>query len=305
VGRAGILPVLLVAAIASAVVYRFRSNPTNGDALVGVLEDISSRGDGQPDARRIRILFRKTVDGWRAFPSNCPDQGCLQRIASAFPGRVRWTVAQNGRNVGTVEAQTPKSFDHYSEVGLQAIMPGQPVPAVGERSFDYARFDLDIAYEPLVTVSPDNVRDPDAWTGRSLSHDLASGLRREFRVKFPDVTNCIGPNDAVQRWQYSDEDIRIRDVYVSARRWTTATVFLEDRCDGGRPDPPFRNQLITVDPSGRMTFAGEELAFVDAGDYEADGQSEVLCIINGYNHGGYALFYDDFKRRAVFEFSYH
>jgi hypothetical protein len=44
---------------------------------------------------------------------------------------------------------------------------------------------------------------------------------------------------------------------------------------------------------------------VDAGDYGNDGRSELLFSIDRYNRGGYELFYDDFRKRAVFEFSYH
>jgi len=44
---------------------------------------------------------------------------------------------------------------------------------------------------------------------------------------------------------------------------------------------------------------------VDAGDYDGDGKSELVFAINDYNRGGYRLFYDDFRQRAVFEFSHH
>ena len=44
---------------------------------------------------------------------------------------------------------------------------------------------------------------------------------------------------------------------------------------------------------------------VDAGDYDNDGKSEFLFCIDQYNRGGYKLFYDDFKKRAVFQFNYH
>jgi len=43
---------------------------------------------------------------------------------------------------------------------------------------------------------------------------------------------------------------------------------------------------------------------VDAGDYDNGGKSEVLFAIDGYNMGGYRLFYDDFSRSAEFRFYY-
>jgi hypothetical protein len=44
---------------------------------------------------------------------------------------------------------------------------------------------------------------------------------------------------------------------------------------------------------------------VDAGDYDNDGKSELVFSIDRYNRGGYELFYDDFKKRTIFEFGYH
>jgi hypothetical protein len=44
---------------------------------------------------------------------------------------------------------------------------------------------------------------------------------------------------------------------------------------------------------------------VDAGDDDKDGKSELVFSISRYNSGGYVLFYDDFKKRAIFQFSNH
>ena len=36
-----------------------------------------------------------------------------------------------------------------------------------------------------------------------------------------------------------------------------------------------------------------------------DTPSELVFSIHGENRGGYELFYDDFKKHAKFEFTYH
>jgi hypothetical protein len=36
---------------------------------------------------------------------------------------------------------------------------------------------------------------------------------------------------------------------------------------------------------------------MDAGDYDSDGESELVFSIDDYNRGGYKLFYDHFKRK--------
>lgn len=49
-----------------------------------------------------------------------------------------------------------------------------------------------------------------------------------------------------------------------------------------------------------------ELAFPLAfGDLADDGHSEVLFFAKGYNRGGYALYYDELKKRVAFSWGYH
>jgi len=77
-----------------------------------------------------------------------------------------------------------------------------------------------------------------------------------------------------------------------------------DRCYGPADDA-FIEQWFAVGPEKQIIFLDQGMWLVDAGDYDNDGKSEVLFSIDGYNRGGYQLFYDDFKKHAVSEFSYH
>lgn len=47
------------------------------------------------------------------------------------------------------------------------------------------------------------------------------------------------------------------------------------------------------------------MMLVDAGDYDNDGESELLFAITDYNRGGYKLFYDKFTKSVEFKFNYH
>lgn len=47
------------------------------------------------------------------------------------------------------------------------------------------------------------------------------------------------------------------------------------------------------------------MSLVDAGDYDNDGKSQLAFSTDRYDRGGYELFYDDFRKYAVLEFSYH
>ena len=109
--------------------------------------------------------------------------------------------------------------------------------------------------------------DPDGWHAAALSSEEIKALRGTVRTKCPNVQNCIGADDRLQPWRYGAG--------------------------------------VGHKPNGSISFVGENFSFLDAGDYDADGRSELLFLISGYNRGGYALLFDDFKRSAIFEFSYH
>jgi hypothetical protein len=49
----------------------------------------------------------------------------------------------------------------------------------------------------------------------------------------------------------------------------------------------------------------QNLWLVDAGDYDNDGKSELIFSINRENEGGYEIWYDSFKKHAIFKFNYH
>lgn len=274
--------------------------------LLGVLEDVPGDYVGQPNVRKVRIVFRKNGSNWSAFRSDCPDEACLKTIASEFPSSVVWNIGFNGRVLGQITARTPSEFKFYSHVGLQDIASAGPIPTVGKKSADYSGFLGRAVERPLIANSQPSFRDPQAWKSARLSMALVGALRRQFRKKFPNVSNCVSPEQNIARpWLYQDRDIEITKAYSSKDNWSLAQLDLKDyRCDGP-PEAPFIGQWFVINPEGSISFLGQDMWLVDAGDYDNDGRSEVVFAISGYDIGGYVLYYDDFKKRAAFEFGYH
>lgn len=64
-------------------------------------------------------------------------------------------------------------------------------------------------------------------------------------------------------------------------------------------------QWFAVNPERQVSFLGAAMMLVDAGDYDNDGESELLFAITDYNRGGYKLFYDKFTKSVEFKFNYH
>jgi hypothetical protein len=284
--------------------------PPDKSIVLGVLEDIPGKYQGQSNSRHVRVVFEKNGENWQSFRSNCPDQACLKSLPSDYPSEVTWTIAFDGKNLGELTAHTPKAYDAYMDVGLQDIASAGPIPTVGQRATEYGGFLFAPAYRPLVANSQPYFMDPDAWKPAHLPADVVASLRQQFRKQFPKVTNCANPEENIARpWRYLDQDIEIHKTYSSNKKWILAPMSLRGyRCDGpqeGHLQDAFGGQWFVIDPEGHITFLGQNMWLVDAGDYDNDGKSEVVFAIDGYNKGGYELFYDNFKKHVEFEFSYH
>ena len=279
--------------------------------LLGILEDVPGKYQGMPNSRYVRVAFQKSGETWKAFPSGCSDgPTCLKHLPSLYPTEVSWTIAFDGKNVGHLTTHAPAEFDFYSDVGSETITSSGAIPTVGKRSQEYAGFLYGSVYRPLVAVSQPYFNDPDNWKPLKLRPDVQASLRRQFRNLFPNVENCASPEENIGRpWQYRDPDIFIDRAYSSHTGWRLASLRLGDyRCDGPSETPshdPFSSQWFVVDARGHIDFLAQGLRLVDAGDYDNDGNSELLFAIEGYDLGGYELFYDDFKMHSKFQFSYH
>jgi len=274
--------------------------------LVGVLEDNPGHFAGEPHHQAVRAAFYRKGEAWEAFPSNCSDQECLRTIAEKYPQQIRWTIAFDGRELGTVESRTPDAFDSYSSVGQQVVISTNAPPTVGQPSTEFGGFLDEAVYRPLVAVSQPNYRDPDGWKPANLSSTEAFGIRQQFRKRFPRVMNCAkGQSENAKPWPYEDVNISIHKAYASRRGWLIAEVFLSPYRSDRPPDDASTSQWFALSPQGDARFLDSGMWLVDAGDYDGDGKSELVFAINDYNRGGYRLFYDDFRQRAVFEFSHH
>jgi hypothetical protein len=272
---------------------------------LGILEDVPGAYAGAPNSRRVRVLFEKNGNEWRAFPSECSDETCLKTVSSKYPDEVTWTIAFDGRDIGRLMARTPKEFDSYSHLGLQEVISKGPVPTVGKRSAEYGGFGGAAVYRPLVAVSQPYFKDPESWKPSQLPAEVIRLVRQRFRKKFPTVSNCTSRADGAEKlWPYKDENIRILKTYSSNRHWSVAQVRLREyRCDGP-PDDPFLDYWFAISPANEITLLDNGMWLVDAGDYDNDGKSELVFSIDRYNRGGYELFYDDFEKHVSLEFGY-
>ena len=276
--------------------------------MIGALEDVPGEHEGEASSFHVRVLFHKAGERWISFLRACGDLDCLQRAPSLLPRKVRWTVGFDGRMLGTVEAATPDHYDYYAHEGMQDVVSGSPVPTVGARAREFGGFTEAPVYRPLVTVNAADVADPDRWKPASQDQVPLPQLRHLFRARYPKLCKADEKDESrMEPYPYGDAQVHSVKAYASARGWIIARLHLNDAVDCKDTEAGFAivDPWFVIDPAGSGRYLDDGIWLVDAGDYDQDGRSELVFAISRYNRGGYELFYDDFSRRAVFQFSYH
>jgi hypothetical protein len=285
------------------------SNLLSSKIVLGVMEDdreeLANWQEGPSKDRVIRPLFEKNGEDW-VLSTNHPD-------------KMKWTIAHNGKNAGKVES-LPRSTGqntsltrdlHTPEAGTeQKLVIGEPTEA-------FSGWQNTIQNRPLVVVSMENVRDPDKWQPFQPDEIQIEYFISAFRSEYPMVTNC--DEDAIpleEPWEYGDDDIKIGENSFRSKNGDMLVSIHLEGCKCGMSDDPFLPQLflfradklfnlMVLTSTRPHSIDSLSLFFIDSGDYDGDGESEVLFFVSGYNEDGYALFYDSFQKEVLYTWSYH
>ncbi|RYE04123.1 MAG: hypothetical protein EOP61_01810 [Sphingomonadales bacterium] len=294
-------------AILALTVFGFAAGPQAAlaqEAIIGILEEHPG-GDGAKPTAYVRAVFHKEGGAWTAYDPACAKGSC-------FPRETNWTIGFDGKSVGQVRAATPPTWPMMSDVGRQNLAAGARAPFVGQRADKFAGWAGGPVYRPLVGTSTGHVTDPEAWKAGAIPAAADQALRERMRAKFPTAERCASPEENVPKtWSYGDKDLVVDGGYVSASGWRVARVGLkpEDyRCDGPMEtsgESAFSILSVAIAPDGKMIDLGFDMRLLDAGDYDADGKSELVFFYSHYNADGYKLFSNGFAEQAAFGFSFH
>ena len=237
------------------------------------------------------------------------------------PKSVSWTISDNGQSLGKVTAETPGSFPFYARIGLQTLIKPQYVPAVGEPAEKYSGFMDTPVHRPLIATS--NHRVPRASHGKlsataSNDGDIYASWP-EFVRRIPLIDNCrvdasgepIPAEDRAPKREELEVPAKWADKHGNAifQVAVRQEVFID--CDGPSTHP---TQLwFHLDNQGHVSLLPGQLGADHNGlvlpivfaDLVGDGKDEAIFLMAGYDRGGYALFYDEFRKVAVVSWNYH
>ncbi len=274
---------------------------TSGNIYVGVLDDAREEmvnwKPGVAQERVVRPVFEKTTSGWKELDG------------SSLSSHMTWTVAFDGKNLGTVETQA--SSEGFTFV--QKILAAQSrIPSVGAPSDQFAGLlgggGQTKVRRPLIVVSKPYFHDPDGWKRAKLPDEVAVLVRKAFRRDYPHLDRCKDEEIAQRNWEFPDSALSFPIAYTSNKR----SFLVEASLDAGNcgyiseADEPESEPWFFVASDGRVRRIGSFLTLLDAGDYDNDGRSEVLFLLSqGENTDGFVLYDGTFEKPVTVSWHYH
>jgi len=263
-------------------------------------EEMVNWKPGVATQRIIRPAFEKTGSVWK------------QIEPSSFPSSMQWTIAFDGKDLGKVESGASADEGLHLTAFREILTPAAAVPSVGSPSDAFAGIlgaggDTKVR-RPLIAVSKPYFQDPDGWKRASLPADIATLVRSAFRREYPHVNRCKDEELVERDWKFPDSALTLTAAYASRKH----AYLVEADLDAGdcgwvnEPDDPTSGPWFFVSPDGTARRIGSFMTLLDAGDYDNDGQSELVFFLSqGDDLDGFVLFDASCRKSVSFTWSYH
>lgn len=270
--------------------------------LLGVLEEPQC---SKIKDVRARIMFSYDGTGWQ--PLSPQDLDVSKQIT-----KQEWTIGFDGKSRGELKLNdptppdSPKSSDWY--YGRDKLYsPSEKVASIANPKKTFGGWCEPPKTRPLVLVSKPNVSDPERWKPFPAGNEYKQKLYVPFKSTLGKVENCKDPyENKGESYLFRAEDLQIYKGYRSSSGSELISIGLDldkYQCDGPS-GPEWAAQWFFI-RNEKIDFIGNEMELVDAGDYDGDGNSEILFWSSGYNKDGYILYFDNLRQKVEFKWSYH
>ncbi len=252
---------LMFSTLGTSVAYAWTS-------WVGVLEDWPVTMDQKQDPNsavkyeaRVRPLFiRVDAQKWQAAPR--PGES---NPAAPLPKAFSWDVCFSGRGEGQLTAMLiadgmPTTTPPY------ILRAEDRAPWRTRRSPDYAGWLPTPVYKPILLMSSLNssCKDPEKWKQAGAE---------KAKIKIPAMIASLREKFAASEPGFSSYEFNDRDVKVF-RSWASPKQGLYVALKTKTKDSPVETFRLSND--GAVSYLGRDMMLVDAGDFDGDGQTELL-----------------------------
>lgn len=242
----------------------------------------------------IRVAFQCKNGIWQAMPNHIAGNQPAPIPAYDYPKEINWNLAFNSKSIGHFRSHSPLQWSNFSDIGLEEPETKSNIPSLklatkaGASNFHY--WTLELKNRPLVASSGHHLDDPDNWKPLvplpHPCHELISAYRKATKGNTS---------------HFSDKQILVRGCYKSRHNDELISLAV--------PSSEVKGDFDYVQwfhiQGNKANFLGSSLEFIDAGDYDNDGHSEIVFHKPAYNYDAYVLFYDNLQKQLEFGWSYH
>jgi len=266
------------------------------ELVVGVLEPVLC---DKPQPVAVRPLFWKAVSGWQVLDSPAA-------IKAHLAPELDWTVAFDGRSLGSLRSRAPRKTlgpdvftrDYRHQVDATAEAYLRP-----NRKGAFTTWCDAPELRPVVLVSKPNYQDPARWKPASVEPELLQRAITAFKEGTSREPLCSVEE---RRVEPSPANLVVDKSYRSSKQQVLLSLKLDQETTVCNSESSFPQGPRWFLISGKeVRYIGPDRFLVDAGDYDADGESELLFAYTGYNEDGYVLMYDNLRSEAKYSWSYH
>jgi len=271
---------------------------------IGWPENAYGKGDTAMQ-RVVRPLFYNKDGVWYSLQDVIGD-------SSIYPGGQLWHIAFDGKRIGELHSkQEPPRFPDASWTWPRDTYHStieKNLPVIGQPTEAFSGWTGGAAPRPLVVVSENNCLDPQRW--KPFEPDTAElpNLLRLYNsyLALMDDVDPVAYTDLQFAKSYksvnNDQLLQVR-LKTTADNWSGYPIWIYQSHNGYYVNLSYNIDLPFIDDFSDDDYSTNVL--VDAGDYDNNGQSELLFWSSRYNGDGYILFSNNCAQMSAFLWGYH
>jgi hypothetical protein len=230
--------------------------------MIGTLEDLPRDVSTQTYEARVRPLFiRKGIEKWRAVTEG------------TIPSTIGWDACFHGRGEGGLTSIGKPSAN---PVPPHILRDSDVPPWRTRRSLDFAGSVGLPVYRPIILSSSmtPSCKDPLRW------RMVGSGKIKTDAKKLLSAVVLARP-------EMQANDLKVAQLYQSKSGEQLVFIGPVKKL---KTEAQQGNDVFAVGANGEWTYLGSHLQFVDSGDFDSDGRTEIVMKKFGDQKEGYVLF---------------
>jgi hypothetical protein len=280
----------------------FAETAVSDSTIIGVLEKPQCKEEIN---EAVRALFVKIDKKWIPLET----EEVFNKYVSQH---MTWTIAFDGRKAGNVKTIDQGFHTKYewtfSRDRILTLSQEQKIPHFQNKSERFSGWCWPPSIRPVVVFVNGNVSDPDIWKRAQPSANDLDVIFIAFKAKIGALSICPNSSEKEIPFSYTVKDIEVLRSYRDKSNRMLVSLRLKriketNFCGEVSLDDAWSAHYFLL--SKKATYIGSGLELVDAGDYDSDGQSEIVFWYSGYNRDGYILFCDNFSSKVEYLWGYH